>query len=198
MIGPPWWDDGPVILIGGGPSLRGFDFSTLAGRAAHIVGVNQAIFDAPCDAGVSADSTFIRERREALQAMVAGGVEIIVTVDGVAGATRVARLLNGGLSADPNVVRTGGCSGAAALNVTVLKRGRKIVLAGYDYQGGHYHDAYPWQRPHDGLRAWAGHYETTLPALAALGVTVIDASPHGALSCFPKAATIHQALDLIA
>ena len=60
-VGPPWWD-GTVYLVGGGPSLRGFDFKRLASLGGFIVGVNQAMFDAPCCGGVSIDNVFVKAR----------------------------------------------------------------------------------------------------------------------------------------
>ena len=40
-IGPPWWDDRPLWIVGGGSSLSGYDLSDLwiSGR---VLGVNRA------------------------------------------------------------------------------------------------------------------------------------------------------------
>lgn len=190
MIGPQWWDSRPVVLIGGGPSLRGFDLGRLSHVNATIVGINQAMFDTRCDAGFSADSEFIAERRQTIESLIGQGVEIILTDHSIERATHVVRRLAGGLSTDLNAVNTGGDSGKAALDAAVLKRARKVVLLGFDYGADgsgrdHYHDAYR-PRPHNGWLTWAGYYDAALPTLKTLGVTVIDASPHGALSCFSK------------
>ena len=49
-IGKPFWDDKPVAVVAGGPSLVDFDFEQL--RGAHVLAVKGSMFDIPwADAG---------------------------------------------------------------------------------------------------------------------------------------------------
>jgi hypothetical protein len=202
------WDDKPVFLIGGGTSLRGLDFSALRSTHAYVVGVNQAIFDAPVCAGFSADSLFIEHRAGQLQRLVARGIEIVLAPGAapgsapgapkmrVPGAIYLTRKITSGLSSDPTIVHSIGSSGYAAINLAVLKHARRIVLFGFDYHtrnGEHYHDHFPWYWQHSGWSTWAQGYESMLPALRAAGVEVINASPTSAITCFLKL-TIEDAL----
>jgi hypothetical protein len=206
-VGPPWWDDKPVYLVGGGPSLKGFQFDLLAGLHAHIVGVNQSMLDAPVCAGLSTDWQFQRARVAELTEL-AKRIELFLTADApdqsvpvIPGAIYLTRHISGGLSTDPSVIRTVGSSGYAAINLAVLKRARRLVLLGYDYNingAHHYHSAYPWYKPiahGPSWGYWAGNYEAIMPDLDALGVQVFNASPDSAITCFEKI-TIEQALLL--
>lgn len=189
-IEAPWWADKPVYIIGGGPSLRGFDFRRLAALDAYVLGVNQAMFDAPCDAGLTVDQDFLNKRWDAL-AEAAQRIEVIIAgcTGRLPGAVNMAKNWGGGLSADPKLVMSCGSSGYAAVNAAVLKRAKKIILLGFDYStagGAHYHNAYPWFEPHDAWSQWAMQYESMPPLLDALGVTVLNASPDSAISCFEK------------
>ena len=196
-VAPPWWSDRPVFLLGGGASLRGFDFARLRGRGI-AVGINQAMFDADVAAGISIDHPFVRNREGALCTFAARR-ELYLAVGerwrdaglpAIAGAVYL-RGIDLGVSLQADCVATGGTSGHAALNLAVLKRARRIVLLGYDYgpigEQHHYHDAYPWHRPAEqSWRAWAKRFEPAAAALATLGIAVVNASPHSRLACFPR------------
>jgi hypothetical protein len=202
------WNDKPVFLIGGGASLRGFDFSVMRSTHAYVVGVNQAIFDAPVCAGFSADSLFIERRAAQLQRLAERGIEIVLAPGAapgsapgapkirVPGAIYLTRKITRGLSSNPTVVHSIGSSGYAAVNLAVLKHAQGIVLFGFDYHtrdGEHYYDDPPWYWQHSCWSTWAQGYESMLPALRAAGVEVINASPTSAITCFPKL-TIEDAL----
>jgi len=96
-----------------------------------------------------------------------------------------------GLSSNPRqVYMGGGNSGFMAVNIAYLKRARRIVLLGYDYcySGQHWHQGYSWQcRPNNRMYLnWAQRLDETSPQLKQAGTQVLDASPHGKLTAFPK------------
>ena len=199
------WDDRPVFIVGGGPSLIGFDFERLRGKG-HIVGVNESMFRAPCDAGVSTDVNFIRNNTSRFDIITDLGIRLYLVlgphwpelVPSVPGAVYLRDDRNEGLSLYTDTVRSGGTSGYSALNVAVLKRARRIVLLGFDYGciGGkhHFHNAYTWFR--DGEQywpAWAKRFDAAAPVCRALDVEVINASPQSAITAFPKV-SIDEAL----
>jgi len=196
IIAAPYWSDKPVILVGGGPSLRGFDFNRLLEFDAWLVGVNESIFCLPrCDAGVSVDRVFVEQRFDRLREKIAGGMELIIgtgsKVSQPIDATIVTRVLTNKLSDDPSKVVTCGTSGYGALNVAYLKRAKHVLLLGYDYSadGSHHHADYPWHKPPkraDCWGFWAKFYDSTVPQLQAAGVDVFNASPKSMIKVFGR------------
>lgn len=193
------WDDGRVTyIVGGGPSLIGFDFERLRG-AGHVIGVNESMFHAPCSVGVSMDYNFIRYNYVRLRNFIEGGKTVYLALgpkwpavlDLVPGATYLRAETHEGLSLYTDTVRHGGTSGYAALNVAVLKHATRIVLLGYDYGAlgdkHHYHDAYHWFTDYKGWAAWAKRFDAAAQFCTSLGVDVVNASPNSTVTAFRKA-----------
>ncbi len=202
-VAAPWWVDATVFIVGGGASLRGFDFDRLRSRG-HVVGVNQSLLDLSfCAAGISADLRFVTERRDDL-AEFARGRQLYLCLGSRPGLPLVpgAVFLAGIASADPvslypTCIRRGPTSGHVALNLAVLKRSRRIVLLGFDYgeMDGrrHYHDAYGWHQEAAAWAIWAKEFDAMARPIAALGIEVVNASPQSAITAFPRM-TIDEAL----
>jgi len=196
VAGPPW-DDKPTFIVGGGPSLRGFDFAKLRGLG-HVVGVNQSMFDAPADIGVTMDHAFMQHRRSQLETFAASRRALYLVMPSrwecivapIAGATYLLGLPHEGLSLYTDEVRHGGTSGYAALNIAILKRAAMIVLLGFDYSGDagafNYHRSYSWGSANEALwPIWARRFDAAAQVCRALGVEVINASPTSAVTSFP-------------
>ena len=192
------WSDRPLYIIGGGPSLRGFDFSRLKGRK---LGVNKSAWEANCDALCSLDQHFCRRSRSQIQAFVDNGGEAVLsmpsTEDGhkpINGATYVYRQRNQGLSANPTTL-FGVHSGYAALNLAFLKNAREIALLGYDMHGEdkdgqtHWHGGYEWhsKRNHKFYDSFSRNFDLAARQLRESGVTVINfvGDPPSKLTEFP-------------
>lgn len=191
-VGEPWWNDRPVFIIGGGPSLRGRDLSGLIWKGT-VLGVNRAADFWPCHASFSFDQNFIGMREQSLGAWAAAGQEVFVAVEPdwrprrVPGVRYLERRRQQGLSSDPRAIAEGKSSGFGALNLAVLKRARRIVLLGYDLQaGGNWHDGYPWGNGigHRYFDRWAQVFDRGAQDLPA-GVEVVNANPGSAIRCFP-------------
>ena len=189
------WNDKPVVLVGGGPSLRGFAFNQLLAFDAWLVGVNDSIFCLPrCDCGVSVDRVFVEQRRERLAEKIAGGMEMIIATGPIErnlDATYMPRRLSNKLSDKPDELVTCGTSGYGALNVAYLKRAKRILLLGYDYSadGSHHHADYPWHKPPkraDCWSFWAKFYDSTRAQLDAAEIDVFNASPKSTIKAFQK------------
>lgn len=137
-----------VYIIGGGPSLRGFDFESLRGRG-HVIAVNDAIFAAPfADTAFTIDIIWLANRVNALRHF---GGEMIAAVpaefDPVDAPVRyVVRQQGADLSDNMGVVYTGDNSGFAALGMAMMRGASKIALLGFDMTGpGHFHAGYTWR-----------------------------------------------------
>lgn len=181
-------------MIGGGPSLRGFNFDLLKSRV--TVGVNDAAINLPwVTALFTADPTWVGNRRRQIGEFK-GERYIAQTASrprDIPGVVYLTKLRDSGLSVVPTAVRIGGTSGSAALNLAFLKKAKVIVLLGYDYgcnsrQDRHWHSTQNWGNPVNmGVwKLWAQLYSTLVPQLAAAGVTVINACPTSQIKAFPK------------
>jgi hypothetical protein len=199
----PWWDDAPAVLVGGGPSLRGFDFGRLKG-VGHVLGINQSMFDSPCEAGVTIDHLFISNNVEQLRVFAASRPLYLITgahagLPVIYGAVYLNSEDRLGLSSNPSVIHRGSTSGYAALGIAVVKRARRIVLLGFDYgvqpDAHHYHDCYSWysKASSQSWGAWARKYPWAAADCSRRGIEVINASPASVLTCFKKT-TIEEAL----
>jgi hypothetical protein len=176
----PLWAGQTVVVIGGGPSLRGFDFSRLRGR--HCLAINEAFVDAPW-----ADVLFFRDpewfaRNSAALTRWAG---LICTVS--PGAKREwpdrLRLVAAGGKAMPRA-RT---SGQQAVSLAIMLAARRVVLIGFDwnYDGGNYHDRHPAPGlMYRGglLEAWAGYRERAARA----GCEILNATPGSFIGDFAR------------
>jgi hypothetical protein len=90
-----------------------------------------------------------------------------------------------GLSRDPAVIHTGGNSGYQAINLMYHFGVSRIVLLGYDMNGGHWHGKHPrnLSNVHD-FSNWISRFR----ALSAdLDIEVINCTPGTALDAFPTA-----------
>jgi len=196
-ISEPWWDDRPVWIIGGGPSLAGYDLTDLRARG-RVVGTNRAAELVPCDATFTLDQTFIKNRADEL-ARWALDQEVFAAMDvgwfdpdgneSIPGVTYLRRIHGTGVGTDPGIIVNGLNSGYGALCLAILKRARDIFLLGYDLrENAHWHDGYPWQKRGGGMSIyydrWAARFADIRRDLPG-GVTVWNCNPSSAVTAFP-------------
>jgi len=201
-IGKPFWDDRPVAIVGGGPSMLGFDFEKL--RGAHVLAVKGTIFDIPwADAGFGLDMPRYNEWRDKL-AGVQTRVYWAVPEDQLEktgpppskNITFLRRLDGENLSDDPSEVYGGGTSGFGAMQICIHKRAKVIGLFGFDYDGAydalhgfrHNEQHYTKRRAQNfaNWEAWARHFEVYVPYLSAHNIHIFNACPSSAITCFQK------------
>jgi hypothetical protein len=208
VVGPPWWDDRPTLIVGTGPSLHRFDFERLRGLG-HVLAVKEAVWDLPfADACFGLDLGWIERRRDKLASL---SMELYLAVPAstpakarrIRNAVYLVRRRDGDLlRTDPGEVESGGNSGFGALNLAFLKRARRIVLLGYDYDGGRHYcpERYTHLTPGHNARylpRWGRNFDRTAPQLRAAGVTVLNASLTSTVMAFPRA-SIDEALARLA
>ena len=182
-IGPPYWDDQPLYIVGGGPSLAGHDLSGLPGR---VLAVNRAAFVVPCDAMVTLDQTFVNRYRDDIVRHVSEGKEAFIALapndahQVIPGATYLVRARAPGLPRTPD--RTHGVnSGYAALCVALHKRAKEVALLGFDMQydragNTHFHGGYAWHNRSAGkwMHRWGGDFQQAATQLKDAGVSVTN------------------------
>ena len=196
------WGQRPVAIVGGGPSLRGFDLGRLQGRFT-VLAVNASIFDCPfADAGFSIDRRAARNWWPRLVSEVSMPLTFAVPdpwLVNFSGPPRpgmkfVRRMSGTAITSLPTLISAGGTSGFGALHFAFLRGARRIVLFGYDYApsdaGLWHHNQHHYDFPHHQLAAdwaqWARNFEAAAPVLREAGVEVINASPRSAITAFPR------------
>ena len=95
-----------------------------------------------------------------------------------------------GLSEITNTLCTGSNSGYQALNLAVLAGAAKILLVGYDMSfpdgKSHSHNGHPVKVAETHYaRFYADAFKSTLHALTAAGVSVINCNPNSKLKAYP-------------
>lgn len=90
----------------------------------------------------------------------------------------------------------GGNSGFQALNLAAQLGATRMVLVGFDMNsqsGVHWYGRNNWPMANNPdapqMTRWARAFDAAAPILAARGVEVVNASPHSALTAFPKMST---------
>jgi hypothetical protein len=92
-----------------------------------------------------------------------------------------------GFDERPGYLRSGGCSGAAALHFAASIGAREILLFGFDCHGGHWHGEHisPLANPKEAtFGGWIKNFEKLAPILKARGVSVVNCTPGSRLECF--------------
>lgn len=207
-VRPPYWSDRPVIIVGSGSSLKGFDFNLLNGLG-YILAVKEAIWDLPfADACFSLHLPWTKRRPAELTELASRITLYLAVPKGMSEkqygsiiprAIYIDRGNEKHLSDNPALIHAGGNSGFGALNLAYLKRAKSIYLFGFDFNrnGGHYcperyeepdsHNARYWEN-------WGDNFINTKQQLAKAGISIINASPNSSIKAFPKA-TIEAALE---
>ena len=195
------WRGQRCFLIGGGPSLRGFNWDSLDGEL--TIGVNRVIEKMTPTILYSMDTRFIRwllsgrygaEARdkfinsECLRVCLRNDPKFIfpqyVHQIPCVGGPAWSKSLNQGLGGGSN-------SGYGALNMAVLLGASPIYLLGYDMMGdgnghqAHWHDGHPeTQKGKIYSEQFIPKYEAALPNIKETGARVINLNPLSAMKCF--------------
>lgn len=194
------WSDKDVYIIGGGPSLIGFNFSKLRGRGV-LVGINRSALDVGTDCLVSLDQHACRMLRDDIEAYCQSGKEAVLAMPPnenghrpIEGATYVYRRRNEGLSDDPRDLY-GINSGYCGLGLAYLRRARFVGLLGFDMQYAqsgktHFHGGYSWhaKSSHKLMNQWATNFGLAAKQFAAYGARVVNyvGEPESKIEVFEK------------
>jgi len=94
-----------------------------------------------------------------------------------------------GFDPDPRYIRTGNNGGYQSLHIAIQAGAKRVLLCGYDMQGGHWFGNHPAnladadENVHRNL--FIPEFEKLAPLLPELGVEVINCTTGSALRCFP-------------
>ncbi len=194
------WKGQRCFIIGGGPSLKGFDFSKLKGEL--VIGINRAYEKADCTIIFSLDSRYYMwivrgklgaEAKKKFEDFKGYKVwlnsasfipcpEDIHLFNCIGGGRAFSWSLKNGLA--------GGCnSGYGAVNLAVCLGANPIYLLGFDMKGdgkkqAWWHDGYPAKQPDSVYKKFIERFNNIAPELKTKGLQIINLNPDSALRCF--------------
>jgi len=198
------WRGEPTFLIGGGPSLRDFDFNRLRGRG-HVIAINRAFEVAPfADILFFMDNKFYKlchegPRYEAWLAFK--GYKVFLDLMGrkyedcyhvrSLGRVGLSRSLASGLYHGNN-------SGVGALNLALVLQANPIYLLGYDMrfdaQGhSHFHSGYGPGAREQTVRSFVRDFERMAKFMKDERSHIVNLNPHSGLRVF-RFSTIDEVL----
>ena len=196
------WAGERCFVIGGGPSLIGFDFERLRGQG-RIIAINRAFEHAPfadiCFFMDASSNTFyglVKNKRfgqDALQKwndfeghkvylnLIGRRLDDVYSVRS-AGRSGVSNSIAKGLYHGNN-------SGVGAIGLAVCLQANPIYLLGFDcgFSAGksHYHSGYPGRMPESVFKGFAKDFGRFAKFLARTKYRVINLNPQSGMRCFP-------------
>jgi len=192
MIDGEWMDE-PCFIIGGGPSLIGFDFERLRGYG-RIIAINRAYEFIPfADIHFFMDRSYYKriQGEAAWQAFQGRKIYLNKSSPGILdkiillhplGRTGLSKSIAAGIYHGNN-------SGAAAIGLAYALGANPIYLLGYDCkripEHSYFHSGYGKRISDFVLARWVKYFNAMAPLLQANGTQVINLNPDSAIRCFP-------------
>ena len=191
-------EDKALYIIGGGPSLKGFNWELLRGK--NVLSINRAFQAVPwAIATFWTDSRFYKWYEKDLKRFK--GVKIGCRYSQLYDKSVILVRSTGGAGVDeyPYHIRAGNNSGFAALNVGYHLGAKRIYLLGYDMRsdkgGTHWHDGYVTAHNHDIYeRAMMKDFINSEKYYKKVKVKLYNANPDSMMTHITKC-TIEQALN---
>jgi len=182
-------------LIGGGPSLAGFNFKLLNNK--KVIAINKAILYYPkADVMYWTDTRVYNWFKKEIDEF--SGLKY--TIRNVSG-PNINILRNtgkGGIEINAEGLRHGNNSGFAAINLAVHLGASRIVLLGYDMattgKMTHWHNGYNnVNRTKESIYTnnMLPYFQTLVEPLQSLGIEIINANPNSEIKCFKKVSIDH-------
>lgn len=187
----PIWEGETVYIIGGGPSLIGFDWTRLSGK--RTIAVNKSILSYPnADAMYWTDSRVYGWNKSEIDKFKGPKYTIRHHVTYPTDVKILRKSNKFGLEDSKDAICHGNNSGYAAINLAYLLGAKRIILLGYDMKNdgsrGHYHDGYPV--PVTGNNIYKDQFIPGFQIIADLlrqkNIEVYNASMTSALTVWPK------------
>jgi hypothetical protein len=198
------WSGFSCYIIGGGPSLKGFDFNRLLGK--KTIGINRSFEFYPSDILYFMDFEFYRsicDGGDYSEKVLNKWKNFSGTIVGLSPLSEYLKfgqevyLVRRGNTPVINYdldhgIYGGVCSGVGALMLAAQLGATQIFLLGMDLKAKehiHWHSGYHKQEVETFnllCRDYIKDFEFVAPVLKARGVSVINCSEDSALTCFPR------------
>lgn len=190
-IPPRKFEGADVYIIGGGPSLAGFDWERLRGK--NTIGCNAAFLLGPelCDVCIFGDTKFFNRFRSRLRAFPNPKVGCHPALRVFAGEIQWMPRSPNGLHKDS--LGWGTNTGCSAINLALIMGAKRVLLLGFDASGTfhqqNWHDEYckngftteKYLEFIGGHRAIAQALPIVFP-----GCEIVNLNPESAIECYPK------------
>lgn len=188
---PELWKDRTVYILGGGPSLDGFDFERLKGE--RVIAVNNAYMPgrAPwAPVLYFMDWGWYGIHKNALAKWSGLKITSADKCKNEPGIKVVRWRHRLGLDDDPRFMTRGTCSGFGAISIAAKLGGKKIILFGFDMRvvdGRHnYHNEHFREiKTEIYVNNFIRPFESFVKAAEERGIEIINATPGSALPSFP-------------
>jgi len=182
-----------IFLIGGGPSLKDFDFSRLKGK--FTIGVNKCYEKIIPDLLYFSDSCFYDWYKPEIDALKCEKASIANTLKQPFNIIKLGCTGETGLEMRFGNVRHGSNSGHAALNVTYHLRPKQVFLLGFDMKqednNTHWHSGYQDKKRSSGplfsANKWIENFKTVSVHYRNVNFKIWNCNPESNLYCFPGA-----------
>lgn len=190
------WDNEIVYIIGGGPSLKDFNWNLLKGK--KVIAINRAYEVLPwAEVLYWTDSRFYKWYKSDIDKLN----NIKVTCRPFNNMPRDIILLksnnNNKLDLRPSFISHGNNSGYGAINLAVKMGVKKIYLLGYDMNSkpnqSHWHNGYQASHNHSIYGKMISQFDGLNEELERLGIEIFNANPSSKLEIFRKC-TIDDAI----
>lgn len=202
VLPPLSWKNRPAFLIGGGPSLGGFDFKRLRGH--RTIGVNRAYEFFDPTIAFSMDTRFLRwildgkygpeatakfEKTPAYKvwlltytASLPADIFVIPVYRNHAwGMDHMSWRMEDGIGHGAN-------SGFGALNLALVLGANPIYLLGFDLDHtngkSHYHGGHPVPQTIETVRKYRGIFQATAEDIKSHGFKIVNLNKNSGLQCF--------------
>lgn len=194
----PIWNGETVYIIGGGPSLKNFEWNKLKGK--KTIAINRAIEFYP-----NADAMYWTDGRVWgwYQNEIKNYKGLKFTLRGKNYDTDVKVLKRGrkfGLETARDTLAHGNNSGYAAINLAIHLGAKRIILLGYDMgnngKSSHFHDGYPVNSTSEKIYKdqFLPGFDFLKDAIKGMGIQIFNACPTSKLNTFKKI-TIEESLS---
>ena len=187
----PLWLGETVYIIGGGPSLKGFNWQQL--NTKKTIAINRAVqFYPNADAVYWTDARVYMWYKKDIDKFK--GLKFTVkAASNYAGKVNVLKKgVKFGLEAKRDSLAHGNNSGYAAINLAVHLGAKRIILLGYDMgnegSNSHFHDGYPVNATAENIykNQFIPGFNILRELLYSKGIECYNASIHSKLDVFPK------------
>ena len=187
----PVWEGETVFIIGGGSSLKDFDFNLLKNK--KTIAVNKAfMFHPTADVLYWSDSRIYQWYKKDIDKFK-GEKYTIKPYGGIGEEVKVLKNMGKhGLELSPDGIKHGNNSGHAAMNLAYHYGVKRMILLGFDMQNvrgmSHFHDGYPVKQTRDEIyqKSMIPEFHQISEDLKKKKVEVINANPDSALPFFKK------------
>lgn len=198
------WKGKPCYIVGGGPSLKGFNWSLLRGK--RTIGINLAFTKIEPTIIFSMDTRFLnwvlnakygKEAKEKFLKAKSFKVWLAtynLSLPGEIFIIPVFKSYRHGLVSFTfdlaDGIGHGNNSGYAALNLAVCLGANPVYLLGFDcsHEKGrsHWHNGHPIKQNETTTKNFISYFEKQATRIKAKGFDVINLNPNSALECFEK------------